>query len=268
MSKNNKPSAKLVGLIPAAGLGERISPLPGSKELYPVGFQAMKNGNGARPKVIAHYLLEKMKTAGITESYIVLRKGKWDIASYFGDGAMLGMHLAYLIMNLPYGAPYTVDQAYPFVKDAIIALGFPDIYFEENDAFSRLLSKQAESDADVVLGLFPGDHPRTMDMVAYDNSGRVSRVDVKPGETDLHHTWGLVVWTPRFTQVMHEFLIEHCARIKVAASSPLELYLGHVIQAAIEEGLRVDAVVISDTPFIDIGIPENLHRITRILASK
>ena len=188
MGNDNTQTAKVIGLIPAAGLASRISPLPGSKELYPVGFQETAGNNGPRPKVIAHYLLEKMRLAGISKAYIVLRKGKWDIPAYFGDGAMLDMHLAYLMMNQPFGAPYTVDQAYPYAKDAVIALGFPDIYFEADDAFARLLRKQAESAADVVLGIFPGDQPSKMDMVALDGAGRGSRIEVKPAQTDLHHT--------------------------------------------------------------------------------
>ena len=167
MRNENSQSDRVVGLIPAAGLATRISPLPGSKELFPVGFQPTAGKNDLRPKVIAQYLLEKMRFSGITEAYIVLRKGKWDIPSYFGDGATLDMHLAYLIMNLPFGAPYTIDQAYPYIKDAIIALGYPDIYFEGEDAFARLLSRRAESGADVVVGSFPGDQPRN----GYDRGG-------------------------------------------------------------------------------------------------
>lgn len=40
-----------------------------------------------------------MHAAGITEAYIVLREGKWDIPAYLCDGAMVGMHLAYLMVQ-------------------------------------------------------------------------------------------------------------------------------------------------------------------------
>ena len=263
---------EVIGLIPAAGLATRISPLSGSKELFPVGFRSVTGNDDSRPKVIAHYLLEKMRFSGISKAYIVLRKGKWDIPSYFGDGAMLDMHLAYLIMNLPFGAPYTVDQAYPYVKDAVIALGFPDIFFEDKDAFSRLLSRQAESKADVVLGIFPGDQPSKMDMVELDDNNQVSRIEIKPVETILRYTWGIAVWTPNFTKFMHDFLIRHYSANKEAnegaTSAMHELFLGNVIQAAIENGLRVEAVKISDTPFIDIGTPDNLMKIIQHFALK
>ncbi len=81
----------------------RITPLPCSKELYPIGFRRSGKDNGLSPKAVCHYLLEKMHLAGITKAYIVLRNGKWDIPTYFGDGKMLDMHLAYLMMDLPFG---------------------------------------------------------------------------------------------------------------------------------------------------------------------
>ena len=101
---------EVVGLIPAGGKGTRIAPLPCSKELYPVGFMSNDKNDRVLPKVVCHYLLEKMRLAGISKTYVVLRQGKWDIPSYLRDGAMFDMHIAYLIMNLPFGVPYTLDR--------------------------------------------------------------------------------------------------------------------------------------------------------------
>jgi glucose-1-phosphate thymidylyltransferase len=50
----------VIGLIPAGGQATRIAPLPCSKELFPLGFSSMNSGQGMRPKVVCHYLLEKM----------------------------------------------------------------------------------------------------------------------------------------------------------------------------------------------------------------
>ena len=65
---------------------------------------------------------------------------------------MMNMQLAYLMMHLLFGVPYTLDQAYSFVQDALVAIGFPDIIFQPDDAFVRLLARQAATNADVVLG--------------------------------------------------------------------------------------------------------------------
>jgi len=42
-----------------------------------------------------------------------------------GDGTILDMNLGYLIMRCLFAFP--LDQTYPFVQNALIALGFPDI---------------------------------------------------------------------------------------------------------------------------------------------
>lgn len=82
---------EVVGLIPAGGQATRLSPLPLSKELYPIGFQSISKDGGMRPKVVCQYLLERMKFAGITKAFIILRSGKWDIPAYLGDGFRLGI---------------------------------------------------------------------------------------------------------------------------------------------------------------------------------
>ncbi len=263
------PEREVIGLIPAGGQATRIAPLPASKELYPIGFRTVEGDRGLRPKVVCHYLLEKMRLAGIHKAYFVLRPGKWDIPAYFRDGAMLDMHLSYLMMGLPFGVPYTLDQAYPFVQDALIALGFPDILFQPDDAFTQLFVRQATSQADVVLGLFPTDQPHKAGMVDFDAQGRVQLVIEKPAQTHLQYMWGIAIWTPAFTHFLHQYLTT--IQATQDAENPLpqlrELPIGDVIQAAITRGLRVEAEVFATGTYLDIGTPEDLVRAVRTFAA-
>jgi glucose-1-phosphate thymidylyltransferase len=266
LDPGREPYRPVIGLVPAGGQATRLAPLPCSKELYPVGFRAVGEEHSPRPKAVCHYLLERMRWAGITKAYIVLRKGKWDIPSYLGDGLMVDMHLAYLTMRLPFGAPYTLDQAYPFVQDTLVALGFPDIMFHPDDAFAHLIDRQAATHAEVVLGLFPTDQPQTADMVELDEAGRARQILVKPRSTDLRYTWIIAVWTPAFTQFMHDYLeaaLKNGTQTGIVCSSQRELYVGDVVQAAIDEGMRVDTMLFAKGDYIDIGIPENLVRVIR-----
>lgn len=265
---------EVIGLLPAAGQATRIAPLPGSKELYPVGFRSVDGGQGRRPKVVCHYLLEKMRLAGIVKAYIVLRSGKWDIPAYLGDGTMLDMNLGYLIMRLPFGVPYTLDQAYPFVQEALVALGFPDILFWPDDAFTKLLARQAARKVDVVLGLFPTDQPHKAGMVDFDPDGRVRLVVEKPPQTKLCYMWGLAVWTPSFTHFMHQYLATLQSKSALDRSTsnlnspiqPQDLPIGDVFQAAINHGLRVEAEVFAEGAYLDIGTPDDLVRAVRRFA--
>jgi glucose-1-phosphate thymidylyltransferase len=246
---------EVVGLVPAGGQATRIAPLPCSKELYPVGFRSGEEGRGVQTKVVSHYLLEKMRFAGIAKAYIVLRAGKWDIPGYFGDGLLLNMHLGYLITRSPLGVPYTLDQAYPFVKDAIVAMGFPDILFRPDDIFVQLLSRQQTADADVLLGLFPTDSPESEEMVDMDDKGRVRELIIKqPGIIHLRYTWGVSLWTPAFTEFLHEYLSSR----QDSSGRQRELTVGDVIQAAIDKRLRVNAIPVSEEPYLDIGTPMGL----------
>jgi len=246
---------RVVAVIPAAGSATRLSPLPCSKELYPVGLQT-DEGGVRRPKVVAQYLLESLRQAGIEKAFISLRKGKADILEYFGDGSQLGMDLAYLVTRIPYGAPYTIDRAYEFVKHDLVAVGFPDILFEAENAFGALLRHQSQTQADVVLGLFPADRPDKCDMVEVDAAGAVTRIVIKQAQCSLAETWGIAIWTPRFTEYLHNYLSTHLADAAVTR----ELFVGDVIRAAPGDGLRVEGVRVSDSPFIDIGTPEDLAR--------
>jgi glucose-1-phosphate thymidylyltransferase len=240
-------------LIPAAGYATRLGPLPCSKEVLSVGTYDAPDG--PKPKAIMHYLLEKFRRAGITEACVVLREGKWDIPAYFQDGAIVDMRLAYLAVPPTAGPPYTLDYAYPFVRDAIVALGFPDILFEPNDAYVKLLEHRTRTNADVALGLFPSDRPDTADVVAVGADGRIERILIKPEHTTLRQTWGIAVWTPAFTEFLHRRLLPRTALIE-----PTELHVGNVIQAAIDAGMRIEGLTLSDQPFLDIGVPEQLAR--------
>ncbi len=244
---------ELVGLVPAAGWGRRLSPLPFSKEVYPIGFHDGREDTHPCPKVVSQYLLENMERAGVRKTYIILRDGKWDIPGYFKDGTTLGLNLAYLVVGATPGVPYTLDYAFPFVKDSTVVFGFPDILFRPADAFIQLLGHLKNSEADVVLGLFPTNQTQRMDMVEVKENHSVSLIQVKPSDTHLRHTWIIAVWTPTFATYMHDFLMSNHLQ-----TTSGELYLGNVFQAAINQGKVIHGLIFHDGEFMDIGMPDNL----------
>ena len=263
MSVDLSSKKEIVGLLPAGGLATRISPIPCSKEIFPIGFHPSESRIGLRPKAAAHYLIEKMQSAGAQKAYFILRNGKWDILAYFGDGEIVGLPIGYLMMGLPYGVPFTLDQAYCFVGDATVLLGFPDILFQPSDAFIRLLDKRAATDADLVIGLFPAHKPHKMDMVDLDPDGRILQIKIKPTQTHLRYTWIIAVWGSRFTRFIHDFVNFYKRTLREEQEQP-ELYMGHVIQAAIQQGVRIDNVIFTDGNYIDIGTPEDLTAAAQI----
>jgi glucose-1-phosphate thymidylyltransferase len=257
MSQASVPKEGIVGVIPAGGQATRISPLPCSKELYPIGFHTLKTAEGVRPKVSVQYLLEKMRGAGISNVYMVLAPGKWDIPAYFRDGSMVNMHIGYLMLGPPFGVPFTLDQAYPFVQRQKVAFGFPDILFDSEDGFRTLLQRQTLSGCDIALGLSPATHPLSgEDRVVCDDSGRVKKIVLKPSESDLPNGWVTAVWNHNFTEFLHGYVRDNLSRMDRIP----ELSAGHAIEAAIQAGLRVEAVMVTDKPYLDIGTPEGLQK--------
>jgi glucose-1-phosphate thymidylyltransferase len=179
------------------------------------------------------------------------------------------MNLAYLMMGLPFGAPYTLDQAYPFIQDAMVVFGFPDIIFKPDDAFTMLLNRHAESKADVVLGIFPAHQPQKMDMVELDSDGRIREIVIKPEKSNLHYTWIIGVWTAVFTEFMHDFLSdrqksENTHQVGKGGETTQELFVGDVLQAAIDAKMLVDSVIFDGGKYLDIGTPEDMYKAARM----
>lgn len=246
----------VVGVVPMAGQATRLADLTCSKEILPVKVSRTVDTTQPASKAVCEHLLDQMQGSGIQDIYIVIRDGKWDIPSFLGDGSRLNLRLAYLMMGRPFGTPYSVDQAYAFVRDRRVALGFPDMCFDHPGIFTTLLAHQEMSGADLVLGVFPADRPEKVDMLELGTDNRIKQLIIKPAETTLQHTWGVAIWTPVFTEFMHTFLDSHQ---HTADQSP-ELYIGDVVHAAIQAGMDVQGIPVSDQPFIDIGTREDLER--------
>jgi glucose-1-phosphate thymidylyltransferase len=251
---------ELIGLIPAAGQAARLAPLPCSKEILPVTLGPLPGSAELRPKPAAVLLLERMRAAGVRRAYVIIRDGKWDIPRYLGDGRIAGVALSYLMMDAPYGPPFTLDQAYPFVHDRVCVFGFPDILFEPDTVYARLLDRLQGGDADVVLALFPAHDSRVMDMVEVDEGGAVRSLWLKPPRTTLRDGWICAVWRPRFTAHLHEQIRGLLPACGGHGATMPELTVGHVLQSALHAGLRIEGVRFGDGRYVDIGTPAGLQQ--------
>ncbi len=255
---------EVVAVLPAAGRSFRLTPLPCSKEILPVGVQAMVGQRGPRLRVVSHHLLECLKKAHIRKGYIIIRRGKWDIPAYWGSGGILGLNLAYMVIEGSSGPPDTIDRAYPFMKDKIVAFGFPDIILHPKDVFAKLLYRLDCSKSDVVLALFPAHDAKAMDMIDIDATLRVRAVHLKPRTSRLRHAWLCAVWTPVFTEFLHQFLrqVKQGEVAKVVGNRRIDaqgdIPMGLVLKEAVKAKLKVEGVTFPSGRYIDIGTPQAL----------
>jgi glucose-1-phosphate thymidylyltransferase len=242
-----------IGLVPAAGRATRLGPQPCSKEVFPIGV-AVEQGR-SRPKAVCEYLLERFAAAGAREAVVVLRHGKWDIPQHLAS-VSTGLDLAYVVAGDTPGPPYTIDRAYPFVRGRTVLFGFPDIVFEPVEAYRPLVERLGARGVDAVLGGFPAHRPEALDMIDVDPCGRVRSLVIQPRTTDLRLTWICAVWSASFTELLHRH---------VAALPQTETSIGHVVRAALDAGLRIEAVAFEHGRYLDIGTPEDLRRAGRWL---
>ena len=106
----------IVGIIPAGGLAKRISPIPCSKELLPIGFsEIQKDQERIRiPKPVSLYLIERMMTAGASRFFMIINANKWDIPRYYGAGNDFNVSFSYLIQERLQGMPFALNQVRPW----------------------------------------------------------------------------------------------------------------------------------------------------------
>ena len=246
------PGMRVVGVIPGGGSGRRLAPLPCSKELLTLGFRATPQG--LRPKVVSSYLLDSMREAGIEQVFWLLDRGKTDILQYFADGAELGLRLAYVPTLESPSVVHTLDRARTFLSDAHVLFGFPDIVFEPAHALRSLRLRLLQGRADVVLAALPAPEEQVADRLRLDATGRVLELRVKATGIDWPHVWILAAWAPSFTRFLERWLLAR-ESLASAALQPIsaEPSLGHVLQAAIEANLTIEAETFQLGSFIDVG---------------
>src|SRR5579859_8115166 len=140
----------MIGIIPAAGVVQRIQPLECSKELLPVGSRVMDGVE--RPKAVAEYLVERMIAAGAEQICMVVSAEKTDLIKYFAERSYAA-EIFYVLQQKPQGLCDALFRAEPFAchHDSVL-IGLPDtIWFPENAYLPALDLDQA----DVDLVLFP-----------------------------------------------------------------------------------------------------------------
>jgi len=234
----------MIGIIPAAGAGQRIQPLGCSKELLPVGSQFIDGVE--RPKAVTEYLVERMIAAGASEICMVISGEKTDIVKYFSEREYAA-EIFYVVQQRPRGLCDAFFRGEPFARNHDhVLLGLPDtIWFPEN-AYRTTL---AASRADVNLVCFPVVDACAFDSVITDEHSYVRRVDVKVPNPESHWIWGAVTATGAAF---------HALRLLWESRHRDDEYLGNLLNAYIDAGNTVRAAHVGET-YMDVGTLQGYH---------
>jgi len=234
----------MIGIIPAAGEGQRIQPLGCSKELLPVGS---RNIDGVRrPKAVAEYLVERMIAAGADQIAMVISAEKTDIIKYFAERDFAA-EIFYVVQKQPRGLCDALFRAEPFARrHSQVLIGLPDtIWFPEN-AYRTTLDKSSD---DVNLVLFPVLDPSAFDAVVCDPQGFVQRVEVKRKDAHSNWIWGAVTATG---EAFHSLQLLWESRHRE------DEFLGDLLNAYIDAGNIVRGICVGET-YMDVGTLEGYH---------
>jgi glucose-1-phosphate thymidylyltransferase len=231
----------MIGIIPAAGAGERIQPLGCSKELLPVGSRAVEGVE--RPKAVSEYLVERMIAAGASQICMVISAAKTDIIEYYAQRDYAA-EIFYVIQQKPRGLCDALFRAEPFARHhGQVLVGLPDtIWFPENAYLPALASGQADCN----LVLFPVDNPSAFDAVVCDELGFVQEVQVKRPAPSANWIWGAVTATG---EAFHRLKLLWESRHRG------DEYLGDLLNAFIAAGNVVRGRFSGET-YIDVGTLE------------
>jgi glucose-1-phosphate thymidylyltransferase len=233
----------MIGIIPAAGAGQRIQPLGCSKELLPVGSRQIDGV--LRPKAVSEYLVERMIAAGASQICMIISAEKSDIVRYYAERDYAA-EIFYILQKKPAGLCDALFRAEPFIRDdEQVLIGLPDtIWFPENAYHPAI-----EEHADVNLVLFPVLNPSVFDAVVCDQFGYVQSVQVKQRDANSHWIWGAVTTSGRAFRAL-KYLWDSRHRE--------DEYLGHLLNAYISAGNPVRATF-SGEHYMDVGTVEGYH---------
>lgn len=232
----------MIGIIPAAGAGQRIQPLGCSKELLPVGSRLIEGVE--RPKAVAEYLVERMIAAGATQICMVISAEKSDIVRYFAE-RQYAAEIFYVVQQHPQGLCDALFRAEPFAHhQQRVLIGLPDtIWFPENAYHTAL---ENTGGAGVNLVCFPVLNPSAFDAVVSDELGYVQRVEVKQKNAHSHWIWGAVTTTGDAF---------HALKLLWEARHREDEYLGHLLNAYLDAGNIVRATHCGEK-YMDVGTME------------
>jgi dTDP-glucose pyrophosphorylase len=243
----------MIGIIPAAGAGQRIQPLGCSKELLPVGSRAVDNVE--RPKAVAEYLVERMIAAGAEQICMVISAEKTDLIRYFSERTYAA-EIFYVLQRKPLGLCDSLFRAESFARhhDCVL-IGLPDtIWFPEN-GYRQSLAVLERTSADVSLLLFPVTNPAAFDAVVFDDFGYVKEVEVKRSDAHSHWIWGAVTTTG---SAFRDLKLLWDSRHRE------DEYLGYLLNAYIAAGNSVRSVCAGEV-YMDVGTLEGYHQALNFL---
>lgn len=243
----------MIGIVPAAGLGQRIQPLGCSKELLPLGSRIIDGIE--RPRAVSEYIIERMIAAGASQICIVISPEKADIIRYYAEQEYAA-EIFYVVQKRPLGLCDSLFCAETFASqhDRVL-IGLPDTIWFPVNAYSTAVEAEDEN---VNLLLFPVDNASAFDSVICDSANLVRHVEVKVRWPHSRWIWGAITMggcTFRDLRLLWE------------ERRRQDEYFGSLLNAYIELGQRVRGCHVGHD-YLDVGTLEAYRKAQDFLRNR
>ncbi|NUW39632.1 glucose-1-phosphate thymidylyltransferase [Nonomuraea rhodomycinica] len=232
------------GLVLAGGSGTRLRPIThtSAKQLVPVAN-----------KPVLFYCLEAIAAAGVSEIGIIVGETHAEIEAAVGDGSRFGVEVTYLHQHAPLGLAHAVLIARDYLGDDDFVMYLGDNFLL--GGIDDLVGRFTRDRPSAQIMLTRVSDPRQFGVAELDASGRVIGLEEKPREpkSDL-----ALVGVYLFTPDIHEVV----ADLKPSARGELEI--SDAIQRLIDEGRRVESLVVSGY-WKDTGNVNDMLEVNRLV---
>jgi glucose-1-phosphate thymidylyltransferase long form len=237
------------GVIPAAGRGTRLEPvtLAIPKELLIVG-----------DKAIIEYVIEAMKSVGVTDISVIVGWRKHAILDYLGSGERLGVKLTYVVQDTRDGLAKAVLTAEHVIgaEPFLVVLG--DNFFYPQTFLEEILAFHTAKKADATVGVTEIEDPTRHGIIKPGTDNRIIDMVEKPQPQNAPSNLGIIG-----VYVFNSAIFNAIKKIKPGVNG--EYQLTDAIKMMIDDRYKVYYTKINGK-HIDIGTMADLKKANMFLS--
>jgi glucose-1-phosphate thymidylyltransferase long form len=239
------------GLIPAAGKGTRLEPITLAipKELLMVG-----------DKAIIEYVIDAMKTSGVTEITIVVGWRKNAILDYLGSGERLGVKLDYVVQDKRDGLGKAVFSGEHIIGKEPFLVVLGDNFFYPKTFLKEILSFHNEHNADAIIGVAKVEDPTRHGIIKPGENNKIEDIVEKPSQEKAPSNLGCMG-----VYIFKPIIFDAIQKTKPGVKN--EYQLTDSIKILIDEGKKVLFNEIKGT-HIDVGTLDDYRKANAFLSEK
>jgi glucose-1-phosphate thymidylyltransferase len=233
------------GVILHGGFGTKLRPLThtGPKQLIPIAN-----------KPNSQYVLEDLKTSGITDIVIVLGSiFPEKVKEYYGDGKRFDVRIHYIQQDKPKGIAHAVSLCKEYVKDKPFIVYLGDNLLK--GGIKRFVEKFKGSDYDAMILLCQVKNPERFGVAKIDERGKLVKLVEKPKKPPSNYALtGIYFFKPVIFKTIES----------LKPSWRGELEITDAIQLLLETGRNVGYQIVEGW-WKDTGTPEDILEANRLV---